>query len=361
MLFSFFPYLATYRSETAILYNDRAVLENYHVSKAFKIILDDDANILANLSKDEYREFRNLVIEMVLATDMSCHFQQIKTMRSLLNHADLNVDKSAAMSLILHCCDISHPAKLFDIHQRWTYLLMEEFFRQGDMETALGLPYSPLCDRNTTHIAESQIGFIDFIVAPSLDVCGELLDKVYFHTFGGTEFSRSSECLNLHDDDAHDEDDHDDDHDRALLHASPSRVSTTKTGHRSSSKSKDLKGRPKSLTAIPDSSSQQQSSCSKTSETQSKPCNESKSSSDHGSSLTASDKSSSQRRYLCHHLIYHLLSLLSFCSCLSSHFLDAKFDRLIFSFHSLRFVSFEFLDVLSLMPLINVVKEGQGI
>jgi len=75
-----------------------------------------------------------------------------------LNHADLNVDKSAAMNLILHCCDISHPAKSFDIHQRWTYLLMEEFFRQGDMEKAMGLPYSPLCDRNTTLIAESQIG-----------------------------------------------------------------------------------------------------------------------------------------------------------------------------------------------------------
>ena len=35
---------------------------------------------------------------------------------------------------------------------------MEEFFRQGDMEKAMGLPYSPLCDRNTTLIAESQIG-----------------------------------------------------------------------------------------------------------------------------------------------------------------------------------------------------------
>ena len=159
------------RSETAILYNDRAVLENYHVSSAFRIILDDDANILANLSKEEYREFRNLVIEMVLATDMSSHFQQIKTMKSLLNHADLNVDKSAAMSLILHCCDISHPAKLFDIHQRWTYLLMEEFFRQGDTEKSLGLPYSPLCDRNTTHIAESQIG---------KDLCDEILVQVLF-------------------------------------------------------------------------------------------------------------------------------------------------------------------------------------
>ena len=70
---------------------------------------------------------------MVLATDMSRHFEQIKTMKSLLSHAELNVDKGKAMSLILHCCDISHPAKEFRIHERWTNLLMEEFFRQvGD-------------------------------------------------------------------------------------------------------------------------------------------------------------------------------------------------------------------------------------
>lgn len=74
--------------------------------------------------------FRELVIEMVLATDMTRHFEQIKTMKALLNHADLIVDKGRAMSLILHCCDISHPAKEFQIHERWTTLLMEEFFRQ---------------------------------------------------------------------------------------------------------------------------------------------------------------------------------------------------------------------------------------
>lgn len=44
------------------------------------------------------------------------------------------------------------------------FIILEEFFRQGDLEASMGLPYSPLCDRHTTHVAESQIGFIDFIV-----------------------------------------------------------------------------------------------------------------------------------------------------------------------------------------------------
>ncbi|XP_064466301.1 dual specificity calcium/calmodulin-dependent 3',5'-cyclic nucleotide phosphodiesterase 1A-like isoform X10 [Ornithodoros turicata] len=166
------------RSETALIYNDRSVLENHHISAAFRLLAEDDHNILANLSKEEYKDFRLLVIEMVLATDMTSHFQQVKTMKTALSHHDISLDKPKALSLLLHCCDISHPCKEWRLHHRWTYLLMEEFFQQGDKEKELGLPYSPLCDRNTTLIAESQIGFIDFILYPTMDVCGDLLDKV---------------------------------------------------------------------------------------------------------------------------------------------------------------------------------------
>ncbi|VVD05330.1 unnamed protein product, partial [Leptidea sinapis] len=98
-------------SDTALLYNDRAVLENHHISAAFRLLRDEENNILQNLSRDEFREFRTLVIDMVLATDMSFHFQQLKNMRSLLTLAEPSVDKSKAVSLVLHCCDISHPAK----------------------------------------------------------------------------------------------------------------------------------------------------------------------------------------------------------------------------------------------------------
>lgn len=59
---------------------------------------------------------------------------------------------------MLHCADISHPAKDWSLHHRWTNQLLEEFFKQGDREQELGLPISPLCDREKTLVAESQIG-----------------------------------------------------------------------------------------------------------------------------------------------------------------------------------------------------------
>ncbi|XP_016327664.1 calcium/calmodulin-dependent 3',5'-cyclic nucleotide phosphodiesterase 1C-like, partial [Sinocyclocheilus anshuiensis] len=166
------------RSDTAILYNDRAVQENHHVSSAYRLLQEDDEmNILYNLSKDDWRELRALVVEMVLATDMTCHFQQIKAMKNFLQQPEA-IDKPKALSLLLHTADISHPAKNWNMHHRWTTSLLEEFFRQGDKESELGLPFSPLCDRKSTMVAQSQIGFIDFIVEPTFTVLTDMIEKV---------------------------------------------------------------------------------------------------------------------------------------------------------------------------------------
>uniref|UniRef100_A0A8C6B729 Phosphodiesterase n=1 Tax=Monodon monoceros TaxID=40151 RepID=A0A8C6B729_MONMO len=165
------------RSDVAILYNDRSVLENHHVSAAYRLMQEEEMNVLVNLSKDDWRDLRNLVIEMVLSTDMSGHFQQIKNIRNSLQQPE-GLDKAKTMSLILHAADISHPAKSWQLHHRWTMALMEEFFLQGDKEAELGLPFSPLCDRKSTMVAQSQIGFIDFIVEPTFSLLTDSTEKI---------------------------------------------------------------------------------------------------------------------------------------------------------------------------------------
>ena len=66
--------------------------------------------------------------------------------------------RSKVLCLLLHSADVSNPAKPWEVHTRWTGRIMEEFFEQGDREKQLSLPPSPLCDRNTTNIPESQLG-----------------------------------------------------------------------------------------------------------------------------------------------------------------------------------------------------------
>ncbi|KAF1434353.1 hypothetical protein FQV21_0008538, partial [Spheniscus demersus] len=42
------------KSDCAILYNDRSVLENHHISAVFRMMQDDEMNIFVNLTKDEF-------------------------------------------------------------------------------------------------------------------------------------------------------------------------------------------------------------------------------------------------------------------------------------------------------------------
>ena len=43
----------------------------------------------------------------------------------------------------------------FDIVRKWTYLLFDEFFMQGDLEVKENLAVSFLCDRKTTNVVQS--------------------------------------------------------------------------------------------------------------------------------------------------------------------------------------------------------------
>ncbi|CAL8372695.1 unnamed protein product [Arctogadus glacialis] len=188
------------RSEVALLYNDRSVLENHHVSAAYRLMAEDEMNIFTNLNKEDWRELRALVIEMVMSTDMSCHFQQIKTIRNHLPQShetsvcllSPRMDKVKVLSLMLHAADISHPAKTWCLHHTWTHHLMEEFFRQGDREVQLGLPFSPLCDRKATMIGQSQIGFIDFIVEPTFSILIDATEKVMLPLIDEERLARES-------------------------------------------------------------------------------------------------------------------------------------------------------------------------
>eukprot|EP00238_Polyblepharides_amylifera_P002563 CAMPEP_0196574398 /NCGR_PEP_ID=MMETSP1081-20130531/4115_1 /TAXON_ID=36882 /ORGANISM="Pyramimonas amylifera, Strain CCMP720" /LENGTH=1065 /DNA_ID=CAMNT_0041892411 /DNA_START=337 /DNA_END=3534 /DNA_ORIENTATION=+ len=71
-------------SSAAILHNDLHVLENYSAMKGLLLLKEDDCetNFLSTLSRSERRTIRETVIDMILATDMSEHFNMVATFRS---------------------------------------------------------------------------------------------------------------------------------------------------------------------------------------------------------------------------------------------------------------------------------------
>lgn len=154
-------------NELAIQYNDISVLENMHASTIFKIMTDKESNIFSGLRSDKYLICRKLIIELILATDMSKHFDLVSYMRTKYNEeADFTNKEIRAdtFKLCIKSADVGHAAKSTDLHVKWCELITEEFFTQGDEEKKRSLPVSMYCDRETTIISKSQAGFIKNIV-----------------------------------------------------------------------------------------------------------------------------------------------------------------------------------------------------
>lgn len=187
-------------SDIAITYNDQSVLENYHTSILFKIIKQEEYNIFGKFPDSTYKTIRKRIINLILSTDMSQHSKVLsilkpkvldykETMNKLKQDNSNNStpvpfitqsnllfdDQQRVMDFVIHTADLSHNSKKFEISAKWTDLLMEEFWQQGDTEKNLGVPVSFLCDRNTAEVPKSQIGFIRGIVLPTFEVLIELL------------------------------------------------------------------------------------------------------------------------------------------------------------------------------------------
>jgi len=178
-------YLVNTGSELALMYNDESVLENHHLAVAFKLIQVPECDILANLTQKQRMSVRKMVIDMVLATDMSKHMSllaDLKTMVETKKVAGSGVllldnysDRIQVLQNLIHCCDLSNPTKPLPLYTEWVDRLMEESFNQGDKERQQGLEISPLCDRNTVNVAKCQVSFISYIVHPLWETVAELV------------------------------------------------------------------------------------------------------------------------------------------------------------------------------------------
>ena len=58
---------------------------------------------------------------------------------------------------MVHCADLSNTTKPLDLYKQWTGRVMDEFFKQGDIERERGLDISPMCDRLTATVEKSQV------------------------------------------------------------------------------------------------------------------------------------------------------------------------------------------------------------
>lgn len=170
-------FLININSPLAVLYNDKSVLENHHVSSSWCLLKSDPKNnFLSNLEPNEWKLFRSMVIEFILATDLSKHsglitdFEiKIKNTNETSTLPGLNwqseTDRLLIGQMIIKLADINAPLKEKNLHIQWTERICEEFYQQGEEELELGLPQSPHMNRSNPRMAKLQKSFINVLVS----------------------------------------------------------------------------------------------------------------------------------------------------------------------------------------------------
>ncbi|OHS99654.1 GAF domain containing protein [Tritrichomonas foetus] len=148
----------------SLLYKDQPVMETFHCSSAIKTMAKPNCNILAGLDNTQLHDFWVLVIDCILATDMSQHQKIIEEVAKRTGEGKFDLtnpqNRASLMKLVIKIADLSNLSRPFDTASPWANTLVEECFSQGDEEQKLGIGFtSPMNDRNSLELAKSQIYF----------------------------------------------------------------------------------------------------------------------------------------------------------------------------------------------------------
>jgi hypothetical protein len=122
------------KSNLAITYNDKSVLENYSLFIFFNFINNSSMNIFADFDSAEVKPLRKSFILNIIATDMANHVSDLKKLKDLMNNENTDLtkqeNKEFIMGQIVHLSDISNPFKPFPTYKKWVDILFVEFFNQ---------------------------------------------------------------------------------------------------------------------------------------------------------------------------------------------------------------------------------------
>jgi len=190
-------FLCNSGSELAILYNDISVLESHHAALTFKLTLSDPkVNIFRNLDKETFKEVRHSVVDMILATEMTKHFEHLTKFVNVFNKS-LSIDEGSPVEvsdktsrespsarearirssslaspenvvlvkrILIKCADVSNPTRPLHLCVSWGHRIAEEYCNQTDEEKAQGLPVvMPVFDRSTCSIPKSQVSLFSLL------------------------------------------------------------------------------------------------------------------------------------------------------------------------------------------------------
>lgn len=104
------------------------MLESHHAATTFRLTLaDEKINIFKNLDRDMYKLTRSIIIDMILATEMTRHFEHLAKFVSVFGNEvegakDVPNDEDNQMlirRMLIKCADVSNPTRPLRFCVEW--------------------------------------------------------------------------------------------------------------------------------------------------------------------------------------------------------------------------------------------------
>ncbi|KAF7798462.1 hypothetical protein EIP86_009683 [Pleurotus ostreatoroseus] len=152
-------FLRNAKAPVAEVYDDKSVLEQMHYSLMVQIMRANGIAVLVDRPSSG-PTFRKLLLNIVIATDMSVHDKFMRRYQELVEGKveDELERRILVCQAIIKCADISNPSRPYIVSQDWAAALESEWSSQQTLEQHLQLPSSvkPASDEITEGIPEMK-------------------------------------------------------------------------------------------------------------------------------------------------------------------------------------------------------------
>lgn len=172
-------FLVATNNPLASLYNNNSVLENHHWR--FALCIFKESQLFDHFENDVYEDMKMQLKHLILATDIARQNEYLKRFKDLTASEEFSMqnteDRALVLQMALKCADLGNPCRPWLISRVWSNLICDEFYKMGRIERRLGIPLTPICQREKTSIAGIQADFFRFIVLPLLELWHNFLES----------------------------------------------------------------------------------------------------------------------------------------------------------------------------------------
>lgn len=165
-----------------ILYKDQPIMETFHCSSTIKVLAQPNCNLVASLDNEQLSAFWSMLIECILATDMTQHQKLIDEAEAKIEpngsfDAKSPANKLLLMKLLVKCAADACVARVLDFKGTWASSLVEAAVPRFDSKSEERMAAIASQDTDKA-VAQRQIEYMKDTAVPLFTILGRMVPSL---------------------------------------------------------------------------------------------------------------------------------------------------------------------------------------